>query len=144
MPILAQPKSVTSGSRRVYQRLRSHAPAVCKVLSKRSWVRNQVVPRLSGEGSVAKAKQGGAMLLESDAAKWLGQDVRRVVLALDVLELDGAVQLANLELATVDVLRLGVAHRVVGEVHCAGVVHAQLSQTWRQKGQLCQLCRPRR
>eukprot|EP00965_Chrysotila_dentata_P188857 6172988-Pleurochrysis_carterae.AAC.1 len=40
--------------------------------------------------SFAKAKQDGAVLLESDAAKWLSEDVRRVVLALDVLGLDGA------------------------------------------------------
>eukprot|EP00965_Chrysotila_dentata_P032552 1084453-Pleurochrysis_carterae.AAC.1 len=55
---------------------------------------------------VAKAKQGGAMLLESDAAKWLGEEVRRVDLALDVLGLDGAVgdRLADLELAAVNVL----------------------------------------
>eukprot|EP00965_Chrysotila_dentata_P042363 1405301-Pleurochrysis_carterae.AAC.2 len=55
---------------------------------------------------VAKAKQGGAVILESDAAKWLSEDVRRVVLAFDVLGPDGAVgdQLADLELAAVDVL----------------------------------------
>eukprot|EP00965_Chrysotila_dentata_P226350 6195350-Pleurochrysis_carterae.AAC.3 len=55
---------------------------------------------------VAKAKQGGAVLLGNDVAKWLSGDVGRVVLALDVLGLDGAGgdQLADLELAAVDVL----------------------------------------
>eukprot|EP00965_Chrysotila_dentata_P099822 3298455-Pleurochrysis_carterae.AAC.8 len=73
-------------------------------------VNGQIVCILS---LVAKAKQGGAVLLKSDAAKWLGEDVRRVVLALDVLGLDAAVgdQLADLELAAVDVLRLRVAYR---------------------------------
>eukprot|EP00965_Chrysotila_dentata_P088040 2906497-Pleurochrysis_carterae.AAC.1 len=55
---------------------------------------------------VAKTKQGGAVILESDAAKWLSEDVRRVGLAFDVLGPDGVVgdQLADLELAAVDVL----------------------------------------
>eukprot|EP00965_Chrysotila_dentata_P131390 4343777-Pleurochrysis_carterae.AAC.1 len=53
--------------------------------------------------------QRSAVLLKSNTAKWLGEDV----LALDILGLDGSVgnQLANLELAAVDVLGLGVAHR---------------------------------
>eukprot|EP00965_Chrysotila_dentata_P246977 6207467-Pleurochrysis_carterae.AAC.2 len=55
---------------------------------------------------VAKAKQGGGVLLKSNATKWFSEGVRRVVLALDVLGLDGAVgnQLTDLELAAVDVL----------------------------------------
>eukprot|EP00965_Chrysotila_dentata_P255407 6212213-Pleurochrysis_carterae.AAC.1 len=55
---------------------------------------------------VAKAKQVGAVLLESDAVKWLSEDVCRVVLALGILGLDNDVgnQLADLELAAVDVL----------------------------------------
>eukprot|EP00965_Chrysotila_dentata_P113838 3763313-Pleurochrysis_carterae.AAC.1 len=54
----------------------------------------------------AKAKQDGAFILDSDAAKWFSEDVRRVLLALDVLGLDGAVgdQLADLELPAVNVL----------------------------------------
>eukprot|EP00965_Chrysotila_dentata_P259621 6213617-Pleurochrysis_carterae.AAC.1 len=41
--------------------------------------------RVYTQSIVAKAKQGGTVLLESDVAKWLTEDVRRVVLALDVL-----------------------------------------------------------
>eukprot|EP00965_Chrysotila_dentata_P220127 6191585-Pleurochrysis_carterae.AAC.4 len=84
---------------------------------------------------VAMAEQGGAMLLESDAAKWLSKDVRRFVLALDTIGFDDAVDdhFADLELAAVDVLRLRVAQRVVGEVDCDEVVPAQLSRTWRRE-----------
>eukprot|EP00965_Chrysotila_dentata_P243329 6205357-Pleurochrysis_carterae.AAC.1 len=55
---------------------------------------------------VAKATQGGAVLLESEAATWFSEDVRRVALALDVLRLDGAVGdlLADLKLAAVNAL----------------------------------------
>eukprot|EP00965_Chrysotila_dentata_P220920 6192078-Pleurochrysis_carterae.AAC.1 len=69
----------------------------------------------------AKAKQGSAVLLGDDAARWLREDARRVTLALGVLGLYGAVgdQLLDLE--------------VVGEVDCAGAVYAQLSRTWRRK-----------
>eukprot|EP00965_Chrysotila_dentata_P223537 6193631-Pleurochrysis_carterae.AAC.7 len=54
---------------------------------------------------VAQAKQGGAVLLDGDAAKWFSEDVRRAVLSLDKLGLDSAVgdQLADLELAAVGV-----------------------------------------
>eukprot|EP00965_Chrysotila_dentata_P152468 5038911-Pleurochrysis_carterae.AAC.3 len=62
--------------------------------------------QVSGFRSAAKAKKGCAVLLKSNAGEWLGEDVRRVVLALDVLRLDSAIsdQLADLELAAVDVL----------------------------------------
>eukprot|EP00965_Chrysotila_dentata_P012386 407480-Pleurochrysis_carterae.AAC.1 len=67
---------------------------LCKVFA----VPETPMPRRTANGQkiciislVAKAKQGGAMLLERDAAKWFSEDVRRIVLALDVLGLDGAV-----------------------------------------------------
>eukprot|EP00965_Chrysotila_dentata_P091934 3034792-Pleurochrysis_carterae.AAC.1 len=37
---------------------------------------------------VAQTKQRSVVLLKSDAAKWLGEDVRGVVLAFDILRLD--------------------------------------------------------
>eukprot|EP00965_Chrysotila_dentata_P242076 6204672-Pleurochrysis_carterae.AAC.4 len=116
-PILTQPKSVTCGSYRVCYRLRSQSGCTSCVQKssnvhdnvgqvKRPGVQIQVVPELPWNASVAKAKQDGMVLLESHAAKWLSEDVCHVVLALDILGLDGAVgdQFADLELAAVDVL----------------------------------------
>eukprot|EP00965_Chrysotila_dentata_P122113 4037319-Pleurochrysis_carterae.AAC.1 len=61
----------------------------------------------------SQTKQRSTVLLKSNAAKWLGEDVHGVVLASVIPRLDGSVGnlFADLELAAVDVLGLGVAHR---------------------------------
>eukprot|EP00965_Chrysotila_dentata_P216243 6189260-Pleurochrysis_carterae.AAC.6 len=118
MPIWARPKSVTCGSTgsATDSDHNLDAPNVCTLLPN---VRHHV-GQIKGTGSEIKLfldclamRQRSSVLRATHPSGWLGEDVHCVVLALNVLGLDGAVgdQLADLELAAVDVVWLGLADR---------------------------------
>ena len=66
------------------------------------------------------------MALEGCAVDVLGEDVGRVLRRRDVLRHDNlsVVELADVEVATKDVLRLGVVHRVLGDCDGTRAVNA--------------------